>query len=111
MFSFLTKTALKAVIKTSENYSGFDAFIAEVRIPDLPVLVKRKSALTGKINSMILPVSMADLSAWLQAEQPATKDAFPQLTAVQREFVATGITADEWYRYAAKRTGKREQKK
>jgi hypothetical protein len=101
-FSFLArKNTFRTVIKKPDDFEGMDAFIAEVTIPEKPILVKRRSALTGKLNGMVLPISMADLTRWLYDDQPQPKDSFPHLTAAQRLFMASGITPLETARLAA----------
>jgi hypothetical protein len=59
-----------------------------------------KSQLTGKLNTLEIPMSEADfdasLSAWVNGALIQT--AFPTLDAGLREFIKTGITPDEWDR-------------
>ena len=55
----------------------------------------RQSRLTGRINTMELPVTMEQLAAYARGGI-LIQDAFPNLTPDQREFIMTGITADEW---------------
>jgi hypothetical protein len=56
--------------------------------------IVRKSLITGKIRSRDLPVTEAQLTAWRKGT--LIQDAMPQLSADEREFIKTGITADEW---------------
>lgn len=58
----------------------------------------RKSMLTGKTSTMLVPVSEEKLDAWYTAghKSPLIQDAFPQLTGSQREFILNGITPKEW---------------
>lgn len=55
----------------------------------------RISPMSGKVNVMELPITEADLLAY-EAGDLCIQDAFPQLSASQREFILTGITDDEW---------------
>lgn len=55
----------------------------------------RTSPLSGKENSMILEVDPAQLDAYDNGEVHI-QTAFPHLTPDEREFIMTGITADEW---------------
>ena len=60
--------------------------------------VIRKSPFTGKTNAIILPIAQdvydACLEAWVGGKM--IQDAFPMLTADEREFIKTGITPLEW---------------
>lgn len=52
------------------------------------------SALTGKENQMLLPVTEAQIKRWQDGD--LVQDVFPFLNDDQREFLMTGITPDEW---------------
>ena len=52
------------------------------------------SALTGKENQMILPVTETQIKRWQDGD--LVQDVFPFLNDDQREFLMTGITPDEW---------------
>lgn len=60
--------------------------------------VIRTSPLSGKTNTLVLPISPdtydACVAAWKAGKM--IQDAFPMLTADEREFVKTGITPAEW---------------
>jgi len=58
------------------------------------MMVTRRSSLSGKNHAMDLPVSQEQLAAY--AAGAFVQDAFPQLTAAEREFILTGITPKEW---------------
>ena len=58
------------------------------------MLVKRRSALTGKTHVLELPVTAAQLMAYDGGE--LLQDAFPNLNSNQREFIKNGITEQEW---------------
>ena len=56
--------------------------------------IVRTSRLTGNTSAMELPITQAQLDAWVDGE--LIQNAMPQLDADQREFVMTGITPAEW---------------
>lgn len=56
--------------------------------------INRKSALTGNFNTMRLKIDPADVIKWKNGM--LLQDAFPYLTASEREFIKTGITPEEW---------------
>jgi hypothetical protein len=58
------------------------------------MIIRRRSALTGIIRSIELPINEEQIKAFEQGELPAT--AFPNLTASQREFYMSGVTDEEW---------------
>jgi len=49
---------------------------------------------TGITRVLELPVNQAQLDAY--AAGILVQDAFPNLTANQREFIKIGVTAEEW---------------
>ena len=59
------------------------------------VLVTKVSMLSGKTNSMALPIRQGQVEYWQQSGA-LVQDVFPHLTADQREFLMTGIMPDEW---------------
>ena len=56
--------------------------------------ITRKSMLSGEINSMELDVTQEQLDLWQGGK--LIQNAFPHLNADEREFIKTGITAQEW---------------
>ena len=56
--------------------------------------VTRTSALTGNTRTLDLNVTMEQMFAFVNGA--LLQEAFPQLTADEREFIKTGITAEEW---------------
>ena len=60
------------------------------------MLIERTSMISGKTNSMELPITNAQLDRWTGGE--LIQDVFPDLEIDQREFLMTGITAEEWTR-------------
>lgn len=59
------------------------------------MLITRRSPLTGKINSMELPVTNEQLLSWEEGGK-LIQEAMPHLTADQREFLMTGYTPEDW---------------
>ena len=57
--------------------------------------VTRRSMLTGKVHTLKLPVTEAELDAYY-AGAVDIQVAFPNLSVEQREFIKSGITPDEW---------------
>jgi hypothetical protein len=60
------------------------------------MLVTRKSQWSGKLNQLELPVTAQQIEDWRNGRSGLIQQAFPQLTADQREFLMTGVTAQEW---------------
>ncbi len=58
------------------------------------MLITRQSLMTGIIRSLEIPVTAEQLDAWQAGSK--IQDAMPELDPAQREFVMTGITAEEW---------------
>ena len=58
------------------------------------MLITRVSPLSGDKNVLDIPVTLAQITAWKGGE--LIQRAMPNLTADEREFLMTGITAEEW---------------
>tara|TARA_R100000008_G_C3452549_1_gene100095 strand:- start:89 stop:274 length:186 start_codon:yes stop_codon:yes gene_type:complete len=58
------------------------------------MLLERTSILSDKTTTMELPITNEQLDRWRQGE--LIQNVFPDLTPDQREFIMTGITAEEW---------------
>lgn len=58
------------------------------------MLITRISPFSGKENSMDLPITEEQLTNWKNGMH--IQHAFSHLPADQREFIKTGITAEEW---------------
>lgn len=56
--------------------------------------VRVLNRLTGKTNSMVLDVTQDQLDRF-ERGQGYVQDIFPNLTATEREFLLTGMTAEE----------------
>lgn len=61
-------------------------------------IITRRSPLTGKVNRMEIPLTPNEYGKRVALWQTGMyiQEAFPTLTPVEREFVKTGITAEEW---------------
>ena len=66
--------------------------------------ITKKSPLTGKSNTMDLPVTAEKIRRW-QEGSLLIQDAFPTLTADQREFLMTGYTPEDWNAMFPKQCG------
>lgn len=58
------------------------------------MLVTRKSMVSGKERTLDLPITEEQIDLYNAGE--LIQRAFPNLSDDQREFILTGITADEW---------------
>jgi hypothetical protein len=56
--------------------------------------ITRKSLLTGKVRTLDIPALPEDLAAYERGMM--VQDAFPKLSPADREFIHSGITAEEW---------------
>lgn len=59
--------------------------------------IKMKSALSGVVHEREVPVDPAAYLAWKDGlDTRFVQDAFPELSADDREFLLTGVTPEEW---------------
>ena len=58
------------------------------------MLITRKSPFSGIETTKDLDVTQEDFDKWRSGAM--IQDAFPQLSADDREFILTGITPEEW---------------
>lgn len=58
------------------------------------MLIERRSPLTGRTNTMEIAVSTEQLLSWQSGE--LIQRAMPDLTPVEREFIMTGYTENDW---------------
>ena len=68
-----------------------------VSLPNLfqdTMKITRTSMFTGIERTLDLPVSKTQLSKWEAGT--LIQNAMPELTADEREFIMTGVTAQEW---------------
>jgi hypothetical protein len=59
------------------------------------MIITNKSKVSGIVRSMDLPVTEAQLNRY-NTGRFTLQDCFPNLSPNEREFIKTGITADEW---------------
>lgn len=59
------------------------------------MLITRTSAMSGTTRTLDLPISEAQYVLW-SSGLALIQDAFPHLSASDREFLKTGITSEEW---------------
>jgi hypothetical protein len=57
--------------------------------------VTRKSAFTGITRTLDLPITASQVEAYYD-RGVLLQNAFPNLTPDEREFIKTGVTAEEW---------------
>jgi hypothetical protein len=58
------------------------------------MLITRTSLFSGKVRSIDLPITEAQVIAYQNGE--LIQNAFPNLTPSEREFYKSGITQEEW---------------
>lgn len=60
--------------------------------------ITKRSAISGKVHTLDIPLTEEEFKKQHAAWQSGTliQHAFPTLNADQREFIKTGITAEEW---------------
>lgn len=61
--------------------------------------VRMISMLTGEENIRDIDVTQEDLVAFWEGTKGLVQEAFPHLSAEDREFIMTGISPDEWATY------------
>jgi hypothetical protein len=57
--------------------------------------ITRTSAFTGVVHTLDIPVTQEQLDRW-QVGGVLIQRAMPNLTPDEREFLMTGVTAEEW---------------
>ena len=56
--------------------------------------IKRRSSLTGEVNTKEINVTSAQIAAWEGGE--LAQNAFPDAAPSEREFIMTGCTESDW---------------
>jgi hypothetical protein len=56
--------------------------------------IKRRSSLTGEVNTKEINVTSAQIAAWEGGE--LAQNAFPDASPSEREFIMTGCTESDW---------------
>ena len=64
-------------------------------IAENKVLVQKKSMVSGRVNSMLLPTTQGKIEYWIESGK-LIQDVMPDLNDNQREFLMSGITPREW---------------
>ena len=59
------------------------------------MLIKRKSVISGIVRTRDIPVNPDDMIAW-ETGTCNIQDVMPYLNDNDREFILSGITAEEW---------------
>jgi len=57
--------------------------------------ITRQSPISGETNEINVDVTDEQIFVYLNGSKPI-QEAFPNLTASEREFIKTGITEEEW---------------
>lgn len=64
------------------------------------MIISKTSMFSGKVNTMDLAIKPEDYMAWVSAGNDDPKrhiqNAFPNLSADEREFLISGVSPDEW---------------
>ena len=58
------------------------------------MLITKKSVFTGIEHTLEIPVTQAQLDLWNSGV--SIQNAMPNISAEDREFIKTGVTAQEW---------------
>lgn len=60
--------------------------------------IQAVSAITGETHTRDIPIDPKEYINWVNAgdDRPHIQDAFPNLSAQDREFMLSGTTAEEW---------------
>lgn len=64
-------------------------------IAENKVLVHKKSMVSARVNSMLLPTTQGKIEYWVESGK-LIQDVMPDLDDDQREFLMSGITPREW---------------
>ena len=60
------------------------------------MIVERKSIVSGKMYQMDINITPEKLFDFLNGKSGLAQDAFPELSADEREFIISGIHPTEW---------------
>jgi hypothetical protein len=58
------------------------------------MIIRKKSIISGIVRDIDLPITEIEWGRYIRGAR--VQDAFPLLTAEQREFILSGITPEEW---------------
>lgn len=59
--------------------------------------IERRSPFTGRVHTMEIDITPEQLAAY-EKGGILVQDAFPHLSPVEREFIYSGMTSEEWDR-------------
>lgn len=60
------------------------------------MIIERKSIVSGKVNKMDIDITSEQLFDFINGKSGLAQEAFPHLSADEREFIISGIHPDEW---------------
>lgn len=60
------------------------------------MIVERKSIVSGKVNKMNINITPEQLFDFMNGRSGLAQEAFPDLSADEREFIISGIHPTEW---------------
>jgi hypothetical protein len=60
------------------------------------MIVERKSIVTGKVYEMDINITQQQLFDFMNGRSGLAQEAFPHLSADEREFIISGIHPTEW---------------
>ena len=63
------------------------------------MLITKKSMISGTVRTKDIPITQRQYDHWI-LHGLLIQEAFPHLSADDREFLITGITAEEWATFA-----------
>ncbi len=61
------------------------------------IKITKTDPFTGEINTMSFDITREQIDSWIDGEM--IQNAFPNLTAGEREFIDKGITSDSWSKF------------
>lgn len=61
------------------------------------MIVERQSVVSGKMYQMDINITPEQLFDFLNGKSGLAQDAFPELSADEREFIISGIHPTEWH--------------
>jgi len=61
------------------------------------MIVERKSIVSDKVNKMDIDITPEQLFDFMNGKSGLAQEAFPELSADEREFIISGIHPTEWH--------------
>ena len=62
------------------------------------ITIEHRDPYTGYVNRLTLDITDLQYDLW-RSGQLSAKEAFPNLTPYEREFIMTGITEESWKKF------------